>query len=488
MAVSKYDKEHLSKSDQDRIQQVTDAAASGSMSWKEAHNIAENIRSGAGYFGGGDGSGYNATNRGSSSSNGSKYTSGSSNGVSWDGSTDYSKLLGAAMSAGNTDVNWLQSLLNSRTAKASANSGLNKYADDDFAKNAQAYIDSLTALQSPQYQGSAYDQTTKDLYDDLMRMNYADWTNSDQYQALADRYGVQGRMSMQDVLGQISGRTGGLASSYATTAAQQQYNDYMAQLEEVARQMYSGDRSDLMENAQLSQSLADRDYNRYLDSLNQFNTDRNYKYQVDRDKISDSRYDQQYADSTAASTKTDAQNRINAYLAAGGKVSELDKALIAASGYTASELTAQEQYYAQQFAAANAAANAASSGTRYSSGGSSRRRSSGNSTSADYTNVRKKAMSYDNPNDAEDYLNRAVDNGYITSDEAYKIYMVDLGGDPSANSVPTTYEEFAAKTGNSGIMTPSEFADARSAGSGRARSYANYQDYLAAMWEKYRPN
>lgn len=479
MAVSKYDKEHLSKSQQDEIQRVTDAAQSGSMTWSEAHNIAESIRSNAGYSGGGDGSGYNKS---SGSSGGSRYTSGSSNGVSWDGGTDYSKLLGNAMNAGNTDVNWLQSLLNSRTAKATANSGLNKYADDDFAKNAQAYIDSLTALQSPQYQGSAYDQTTKDLYDDLMRMNYADWTNSDQYQALADRYGVQGRMSMQDVLGQISGRTGGLASSYATTAAQQQYNDYMAQLEEVARQMYSGDRSDLMENAQLSQSLADLDYNRYLDSLNQFNTDRNYKYQVDRDKISDSRYDQQYADSTAASTKTDAQNRINAYLAAGGKVSELDKALIAASGYTASELTAQEQYYAQQFAAANAA----SSGTRDSSDGSRRR--SENPTSPDYTNVRKKAMSYDNLNDAEDYLNRAVDNGYITSDEAYKIYMVDLGGNPSANSVPTTYEEFAAKTGNSGIMTPSEFADARSAGSGRARSYANYQDYLAAMWEKYRPN
>lgn len=43
-----------------------------------------------------------------------------------------------------------------------------------------------------------------------------------------------------------------------------------------------------------------------------------------------------------------AQERINTYLAAFGKVSDLDESLISQSGYTTGELTALEQYYAQQ--------------------------------------------------------------------------------------------------------------------------------------------
>lgn len=103
---------------------------------------------------------------------------------------------------------------------------------------------------------SEYMDTLNELAKQLISMNYDDWTKGSQYQALADRYGNNGRMSMQDVLGQVASRTGGLASSYATTAAQQQYNQYMAQLEEVARQMYSQDRSDLLDNANLYRNLA----------------------------------------------------------------------------------------------------------------------------------------------------------------------------------------------------------------------------------------
>jgi hypothetical protein len=118
---------------------------------------------------------------------------------------------------------------------------------------------------------SEYMDTLNELAKQLISMNYDDWTKGSQYQALADRYGNTGRMSMQDVLGQVASRTGGLASSYATTAAQQQYNQYMAQLEEVARQMYSQDRSDLLDNANLYRNLANDEYDRYRDSLADYN-------------------------------------------------------------------------------------------------------------------------------------------------------------------------------------------------------------------------
>lgn len=122
----------------------------------------------------------------------------------------------------------------------------------------------------PTYDSQYMDQLNA-LARQLTSMNYDDWTKGSQYQALADRYGARGRMSMQDVLGQVASRTGGLASSYATTAAQQQYNQYMAQLEEVARQLYSQERGDLMDSASLYRNLANDEYDRYRDSLNDYN-------------------------------------------------------------------------------------------------------------------------------------------------------------------------------------------------------------------------
>ena len=132
--------------------------------------------------------------------------------------------------------------------------------------------------EAPEYEGSQWDDTLDRVANQLISMNYTDWTQGDQYQALADRYGQQGRMSMQDVMGQISSRTGGLASSYAGTVAQQQYNNYMTKLEEAAREMYSSERQDLAQNASLANSLAQQDYSRYQDRLSQFNTDRAFDY------------------------------------------------------------------------------------------------------------------------------------------------------------------------------------------------------------------
>ena len=373
MAVSQYDKEHLTNDQQAQIQAVTDAAQAGSMDWATAHSIAEGIRSqaaGGGYSGGQDGSGYNPISSGSGNkANPHAGTDYHADAIS--AARDYAK---QASSGGTGDWGAVLDALAMRDQKVAA-------IGTDYGRSSNDILQELYDLyyapyqqqkiELPTYGGSQWDSVLDQAANELIGMNYADWTQGEQYQALADRYGIQGKMSMQDVLGQISSRTGGLASSYATTAAQQQYNEYMSQLEEVARQMYSGDRSDLLENAQLSQSLADRDYNRYLDSLEQYYAERDYQYQVGRDQINDSRYDQEYADSTAATNKAEAQDRINAYLAAYGSVADLDPALVETSGYTASELAALEQYYANQQAqeAAAAAKKNAGSGSGGGTGG-----------------------------------------------------------------------------------------------------------------------
>lgn len=178
-------------------------------------------------------------------------------------------------------------------------------ADGMWGKNSTAAAGGLTAQQAwQQYQQSvsqptyntsgysnAYLSKLNSIASQLASMDYDDWTKGSQYQSLADRYGQNGKLSMQDVLGQIASRTGGLASSYATTAAQQQYNQYMAQLEEVARQMYSSERDDLMDTASLYRSMANDEYDRYRDTVEDYNaqlaaaqkaaasTTNNYNYQ-----------------------------------------------------------------------------------------------------------------------------------------------------------------------------------------------------------------
>lgn len=141
----------------------------------------------------------------------------------------------------------------------------------------------------PTFNSSYLDQLNA-LARQLTSMNYEDWTKGSQYQSLADRYGNNGRMSMQDVLGQVAARTGGLASSYATTAAQQQYNQYMAQLEGVARQMYSQERGDIMDTANLYRNLANDEYGRYRDSLADYNDRLAAAQRAARSAYSGSRY------------------------------------------------------------------------------------------------------------------------------------------------------------------------------------------------------
>lgn len=171
-----------------------------------------------------------------------------------------------------------------RTYTPTTTGGMTGYAKTGAVGNVQSnaympaektYNPTQTAMPSgigemPTYNSEYMDQLNA-LARQLTSMNYDDWTKGSQYQALADRYGQNGRLSMQDVLGQVASRTGGLASSYATTAAQQQYNQYMAQLEEVARQMYSQERGDLMDSANLYRNLANDEYDRYRDRVSDYN-------------------------------------------------------------------------------------------------------------------------------------------------------------------------------------------------------------------------
>lgn len=206
------------------------------------------------------------------------------------------------------------------------------------------------------------------------------------YQQYKDSYTRSGERAMQDTLGQVSARTGGLASSYAGSAAQQTYDNYMGaladkipELKQLAYSMYQDEGNTQRANLEMLVALEQGDYAKYADLLAQYNTDRSFDYGVHRDNISDERYnnewnysvgrdqiaDKRYEDETAYNRETykdeTEYNRALAKaqtLAAGGDFSGY-KAL----GYTDQEIAGLKSAYNKAQASARSGKSGGTSGT-----------------------------------------------------------------------------------------------------------------------------
>ena len=127
------------------------------------------------------------------------------------------------------------------------------------------------------------------------------------YQMYKEQYTAAGKQAMEDTLGSVSARTGGLASSYATSAAQQANNAYMdalaskiPELQQLAYQMYQNEGATLESQINMLMALQSGDWDRYQTELAQYNADKNfaynqyaddraYNYQIGRDTILDQR-------------------------------------------------------------------------------------------------------------------------------------------------------------------------------------------------------
>ena len=259
------DRTFLSAESQEKIQGYKDAwakaAAAGDQAGMDAaHAAAEAIREKAGYQGGANGGAYNELATPGSGSGGSGSSgSGSSGRGSGGGSGGFSY--------------------------ASAPDYVNRY---------QGQIDDLTK----QILGRAafeYDPETDPTY-----------------QQYKESYTRSGERAMQDTLGQVSARTGGLASSYAGAAAQQTYDGYMSaladkipELRQLAYQMYQDEGAQQRANLEMLMALEQGDYAKYQALLSQYNADRSFDYgvfsddramdyQVGRDAVADSQWQQSF--------------------------------------------------------------------------------------------------------------------------------------------------------------------------------------------------
>lgn len=87
-------------------------------------------------------------------------------------------------------------------------------------------------------------------------MNYDTFKQGSDYAGLKKTYVDSGQKAMKDTVGQVSARTGGMASSYAQTAGQQAYGNWMSRLEDAAYSMYGAKKDEKLNEYNLAKDAA----------------------------------------------------------------------------------------------------------------------------------------------------------------------------------------------------------------------------------------
>lgn len=256
-----------------------------------------------------------------------------------------------------------------RQEKLRAKYGFSGGADGMSYNPVETPVDTFSYEAAPVY-ASKYQTQINELLGDILgaeKFTY-DAESDPMYQQLAKTYQREGNRAMQDTLAQVAARTGGIASSYAGSAAADANNYYaekladrIPELRELAYSMYQNEQNAKRDNLSTLMGLEQMDYGRYMDALGQWNADRDFSYGVSRDQTADQRYenewqygvgrdqvsDSRYEDETAYERGQDerqnARNEVDAILAAGGSPSP---EMIAASGYSPEYIQAIRSYYA----------------------------------------------------------------------------------------------------------------------------------------------
>ena len=121
------------------------------------------------------------------------------------------------------------------------------------------------------------------------------------YLQLRDQWMRDGKLAMEDTMGQAAQLTGGYGNSYAQTAGQQVYNAHLRGLTEMVPQLKEAARADYdAENAYLMQQLGllmdqdSQDYSRWMDELERQRYAEQLEYDRGRDQLADQRYDQEW--------------------------------------------------------------------------------------------------------------------------------------------------------------------------------------------------
>lgn len=167
------------------------------------------------------------------------------------------------------------------------------YKPSQSVTDAYNYLQNILNKKPGAFQ-SEYKDALDKLYDQVTgREKFSYDMNKDMlYQQYKDMYMKSGQKAMQDTLGQAAALTGGFNSSYAQTAAQQTYQEYLGSLNDRVPELYQqafnryqqeGD--DLYRKFSMANELYGKEYGEYRDQVSDWQTDRDFasgRYESER--------------------------------------------------------------------------------------------------------------------------------------------------------------------------------------------------------------
>ena len=173
-----------------------------------------------------------------------------------------------------------------------------KYSDIDLSQYNGGYTKSAEVLAAEKKKTEAenavsgygdFSYANQDIYKDVMdkilnREKFSYDLNGDAlYQQYKDKFIQQGKMAMQDTMGQAAAMTGGYGNSYAASVGNQAYqaqlnnlNDIVPELYQMAYDKYNQEGQDLYNQYGMLSDDRNTEYGMWSDKYNRLMNDRTY--------------------------------------------------------------------------------------------------------------------------------------------------------------------------------------------------------------------
>ena len=155
------------------------------------------------------------------------------------------------------------------------------YTPGSAVQQAQAYLNQVQSRRPGEYQ-SQWDGELTELYNRIAnRKQFSYDIGTDPvYQQYREQYQRQGRLAMQDTMGQAAALTGGYGSTYGEQVGQQAYNAYLQNLNDIVPDLYNAaynryrdEGTDLYNQYGLLSDRENQAYSRYRDTVNDYYSD-----------------------------------------------------------------------------------------------------------------------------------------------------------------------------------------------------------------------
>ena len=283
------------------------------------------------------------------------------------------------------------SVKQAQTNKNNAENALNSYGDFSYSK----------------------DDTFKAIMDKILnRESFSYDLNGDAlYQQYKDKYTKQGKMAMQDTMGQAAAMTGGYGNSYAATAGNQAYqaslenlNDIIPELYQMAYDRYNQEGQDLLNQYGMLSDDRNMEYGLYADKYNRLASDRDY---YANDYNSERAYDYgKYSD-----------DKSYAYNAHRNEIADAQWNANFNEGKRQYELNLAENK--RQFDLVNSSSSGGSGGSGDGGGGGDNTQITTGGVS---DSIRNRAESFESNIDLGNYLDGLVATGALTETQADQLY------------------------------------------------------------------